>query len=104
MSIGVIWMAKTAKPLDQLVNASVDIDLKSTLVTISRQERSIAEQKGLMVKNANAKCLNTYLFVSRFSISNSYLFVYFLVGSQDLKCLCKHSCKDHDPNTKMCLK
>lgn len=25
-----------------------------------------------------------------------------LVGSQDLKCLCKHSCHEHDPNSKKC--
>ncbi|CDW85039.1 UNKNOWN [Stylonychia lemnae] len=27
-----------------------------------------------------------------------------IFGSQDLKCLCKHSCKDHHPNTRKCLK
>ncbi len=28
----------------------------------------------------------------------------FLVGSQDLKCLCKHSYKEHHPNTRKCLR
>lgn len=27
---------------------------------------------------------------------------YLIVGSQDLKCLCKHSCTEHHPNTKKC--
>ena len=82
MCIGVIWMVKTVKPLDLPVNASVDIDLKSTLLTISRPGRSIVEQRDLMVKNANAKCLSIYQFVSKFSILLTLICLsIFLVGS-----------------------
>ena len=60
--IGVIQMDKTAKLSDQLVNAFVDIDIKSIFLIMSRQGKFIAEIK--QAGNANVKCSNIYQFVS----------------------------------------
>jgi len=100
MSIGVIKTVKIVKQSDQRVNAFAAIDTKIITRIILRQEK-FTVMTNLRV-NANAKCSPIYQFVSFKIIShfslNSFIFLNTIVGSQDLKCLCKHSCKEHDPN------
>ena len=49
-------------------------------------------------KNASVNYFVTFQYVSL----GVFLKFNLLVGSQDLKCLCKHSCHEHNPNTKKC--
>ena len=80
------------------VNASVVIDIKTIFLTTLIQRLFIVDHQRI---NANASFSATFQYVSD-SIAFKHLL--FLVGSQDLKCLCKHSCHDHNPNTKKCEK
>ena len=97
MSLGETQMASTAKTWVPPPSVSVVIGTKTTSLTTLRPDKFTAR---LMARSASAKCSITSLFVSKL-----FLTYPFLVGSQDLKCLCKHSCHDHDPNGKRkCLK
>ena len=92
-------MVLTARIWGPLPSVFAVIGTRSTSLITSRQGRSIAE---LMARNASAKCLITFPFVSKLKFIYP---VFNSVGSQDLKCLCKHSCHDHNPNgNRKCLK
>ena len=91
MLIGEILKGQIVKIQDQLVNVFADIDLKNIILIIFRQDKLTAEEI-LKQELVNANSFITFQFVSI-----KFLLIY-LVGSQDLKCLCKHSCHDHDPN------
>lgn len=98
MFIGEILKELIVKVLALLVSVFVDIVLKNTILIIFRPDKSTAEEI-LKEELVNANSFVTFQFVSI-----KFLLIY-IVGSQDLKCLCKHSCHDHEPNgIRKCLK
>ena len=52
--------------------------------------------------NANAKVSHIFLFVSKKNIVLDNIFN--IVGSQDFKCLCKHSHSEHDSISRKCFR
>ena len=82
---------RIAERLGQVLSAFAVIATKITSSIILKIEKFTA-----VLPNARAKCLITYQFVSQFASQNCS------VGSQDLKCLCKHSYKEHHPVTRKC--
>ena len=101
MCIGGIWrQVQIVKPLDQRVNASADTDSKSTISTMLKRKRCPATQLG---QGVNANYSITFQSVSRneFYWTSVHLV---LVGSQDFKCMCKHSCHEHNVLTRKCTR
>lgn len=98
MFIGEILKGLIVKILDQLVSVSVDIDLKNIILIMYKQGKLIVRQM------RSRELVNVNSFIIFQFVSINFLLIY-LVGSQDLKCLCKHSCHDHEPNgIRKCLK
>ena len=71
MFIGEIWMDKIANLLGRQASAFAAIDLKSMPLITLILGKFIATRLGRMERNASAKCLSTYLSVSKSLFSKS---------------------------------
>ena len=89
-------MVRIAKLLVLLLPVFVDIDIKNTSLIMSLKGKFIAE-----LLSVDAKCLIMYLFVR---IYYMFYHISLIDGSSDLKCLCKHSYRDHNCNSRKCQK
>ena len=90
-TLGIV-KARIAGQSGQALSAFAVIASKITSSIMLRKEKYTAAHL-----SAHAKCSTMYPYVIILLPTK-----FCLVGSQDLKCLCKHSYKEHHPVTRKC--